>query len=73
MPMRMVLTTVVASASPSTSFSDDQQRLPAFATASRTGSISRMLEIFFISQQDERVFQPYRAASGLLMKRSEHR
>ena len=43
---RMLFTTSVASASPSTSSAMISSGLPAFATCSSTGSSSRMLEIF---------------------------
>jgi hypothetical protein len=43
---RMVLTTSVASASPSTSSATINSGLPALATPSRIGSRSRTLEIF---------------------------
>jgi len=43
---RMVLTTSVASASPSTSSATISSGLPALATPSSTGSRSRTLEIF---------------------------
>ena len=42
----MLLTTSVASASPSTSSAITISGRPAFATASRSGSISRIFEIF---------------------------
>ena len=43
---RMVFTTSVASASPSTSSEITSNGLPDFATPSSTGSRSRMFEIF---------------------------
>ena len=43
---RMLLTTKVARASPSTSSATINNGRPAFATASKIGSKSRMLEIF---------------------------
>ena len=43
---RRLLTTSVASASPSTSSAIINKGLPAFATSSRSGNSSRMLEIF---------------------------
>ena len=43
---RMLLTTNVANASPSTSSAITMSGLPALATASKIGSMSRMFEIF---------------------------
>ncbi len=43
---RIVLTTKVAKASPSTSSATINNGRPDFATPSKVGSISRMLEIF---------------------------
>src|SRR5690554_7210900 len=48
---RMLLTTKVAKASPSTSSATINNGRPAFATASSTGSNSRMLEIFLRSEE----------------------
>ena len=56
MPRRL-LTTRVASASPSTSSAMISSGLPAFATCSRTGSRSRMVEIFFVVEQNIGIFE----------------
>jgi len=50
--MRNVVTTSVASASPSTSLGDDQQRAARLAICSSTGRRSRMLGNFLVVQQD---------------------
>ena len=54
---RMLFTTSVASASPSTSSAMISSGLPALATCSSTGSRSRMLRDLLVVQEDVRVFQ----------------
>jgi hypothetical protein len=68
---RMLLTTSVASASPSTSSAMMSSGLPALATCSSTGRRSRMFEIFLSCS---RMYGSSRMAvcfSGLLMKYGE--
>ncbi|MOA09221.1 hypothetical protein D3C78_1290370 [compost metagenome] len=65
---RMLLTTRVASASPSTSSATISSGRPALATASSTGSISRMLEIFLSTSSSSGLSSSATMVSGLLMK-----
>ncbi len=65
---RMLLTTRVASASPSTSSAMIISGLPAFATPSRVGSSSRMLEIFLSTNRMNGLSSSTVPFSWLLMK-----
>ncbi|MNC45817.1 hypothetical protein D3C75_948040 [compost metagenome] len=65
---RMLLTTRVASASPSTSSATISSGRPALATASRTGSSSRMLEIFLSTSSSSGPSSSATMVSGLLTK-----
>ena len=68
---RMVFTTNVANASPSTSSAMINNGLPAFATPSNTGNNSRMLEIFLSTNKINGLSNSTVAVSGLLMKYGE--
>jgi len=65
---RMLLTTRVASASPSRSSAMIKSGLLALATASSTGSRSRMLEIFLSCSRISGSSSTAVCLSGLLMK-----
>ncbi|MNN47685.1 hypothetical protein D3C81_1621180 [compost metagenome] len=65
---RMLLTTRVARASPSTSSATISSGRPALATASSTGSISRMLEIFLSTSSSSGPSSSATMVSGLLTK-----
>eukprot|EP01139_Manchomonas_bermudensis_P006121 Amastigsp_a176505_14.p4 type:complete len:130 gc:universal Amastigsp_a176505_14:203-592(+) len=65
---RMLFTTSVASASPSTSSAMISKGRPALATCSRVGSRSRMLEIFLSCNNTKGLSSNAIWRSGLLMK-----
>lgn len=65
---RMVLTTSVASASPSTSSATISSGLPALATPSRIGSRSRTFEIFLSCSRMNGSSSSACIDCGLLMK-----
>jgi len=65
---RMVLTTRVASASPSTSSATISSGRPALATASSVGSRSRMLLTFLSYSSTKGLSSRAACFSGLLMK-----